>query len=464
MKHTYLFTFLLISLLFGQLLATSSSNQSNTALDSSQNHLQDKEELESESIFPLTTKEIIGIILIIVIAGLASTGGMGGGPLLTSILIIFFYYTINQAIAVVYGLVFAGSLGNFINVVGRRDPKTNKPLINYDLALLCMPTMILGANIGVIFGRMAAPIVIILGIVALTAFNLARVFKKAKKQFREESQDQETKNIPLAHFNNSVSFDRFSENAGDQGDFDPELADILKKEHKLFPKSKYGILFGLLLSVMILSLLRGSQKFDSIINVEYCRVGYWGVHAFTIGLCLLIFFFNKTHLKKNIQIKQEHNNDSQQEEFHHEDFELNDTNLRKLTALSAVAGILAGLLGIGGGMLMNPTLLGMGLTPQTTAATLGFFVVQTSFISLFQSLLYGDVPFKEQGFFFLVALVGAFSVSMLLTWVIKKTNRTSIVLFILLGMLISTLIVTPVFEVWQNIDNLKKLVEFQSIC
>lgn len=463
MKHNHFFTLLFISILLNPLLASSSSNQPNTIPNSTQNNLQGKEDSQSESIFPLITKEIIGIILIIVIAGLASTGGMGGGPLLTSILIIFFYYTINQAIAVVYGLVFAGSLGNFINVVGRRDPKTNKPLVNYDLALLCMPTMILGANIGVIFGRMAAPIVIILGIVALTAFNLARVFKKAKKQFREESQDRETQNIPLAHFNNSVSFERFSEIAGDQGEFDPELADILKKEHKLFPKSKYGVLLGLLLSVMILSLLRGSQNFDSIIDVEYCRVGYWGIHAVTLCLCLCIFFFNKTLLKKNIQIKQEHNNDSQAE-LYHEDFELNDTNLRKLTSLSAIAGILAGLLGIGGGMLMNPTLLGMGVTPQTTAATLGFFVVQTSFISLFQSLLYGDVPFKEQGFFFLVALVGAFSVSMLLSWVIKKTKRTSIVLFILLGMLILTLIVTPVFEVWQNVDNLKKLVEFQPLC
>jgi len=211
--------------------------------------------------------------------------------------------------------------------------------------------------------------------------------------------------------------------------------------------------------VMLLSLFRGSQNFHSIIGLEYCGVGYWGVYVLTLIICILIFFLNRTLLRKNIQVKEHFNYEAAKG-----DFELSDTSTKKLTILSGIAGVLAGLLGIGGGMVMNPMLLNMGIPAQTVAATSGFFVVQTSFISLFQSLLYGDVPLKEEGFFFLSSLVGSFCVSLFLTWLMKKTKRASLVLFALIGVLVLSIVVTPVFEVWQNFDDLKKLVMFKSIC
>ena len=171
MKCKPLFLSILISLLLPLILTTSSPSNSLFNQNSLAN-----EESEPRGVFPLSAKEIIGLVLIVLVAGLANTGGIGGGTLLTSILIMFFYYNENQALAIVYSLVFGGSLGNFINIVGRRDVKTKKPLINYDLALLCMPTMVLGTTIGVILGRMVAPIVIILGIVIVTTFTLLKVF------------------------------------------------------------------------------------------------------------------------------------------------------------------------------------------------------------------------------------------------------------------------------------------------
>lgn len=455
MKTKPIFIFLLLSL-FWNLIITS------TSFDSLSNQKESDQNNDDEGIFPLKGKQISGAILIALITGLANTGGMGGGPLLTSILIMFFDYTINQALVVVYSLIFGGSLGNFLNVVGRRDFKTKKPLVNYDLALICMPTMVLGTNIGVIFGRTAAPIVLLLGIIILPCINVTRIFKRAKKQYAEESQEKHGTHVSFVNSDGELNHGReLTElaDAGEQGVIDPELNDLLQKEHKLFPKTKYAILIGLLLAVMLLSLLRGSHKFHSIIGLSYCGVGYWGIYILTLAVCLLVFFLNQSLVRKNIQIK-EHSH----LEAAHGGFELDSANTRKLTLLSGFAGLLAGLLGVGGGMIMNPTLLKMGIPAQNVAATLGFFVVQTSFISMFQSLLYGDVPLKEEGFFFLIAVVGSLSVSFFLTWLVKKTKRASIVLFTLVAILILTILVTPAFEIWQNFDNLKKLIEFKSIC
>ena len=420
-------------------------------------------ENSSKSLFPLSALEIFGLFLTIVVAGLANSGGIGGGTLLTSILIIFFYYTENQALSIVYSLVFGGSLGNFFNIAGRRNPQTGKPLIDFDLALVCMPLMVMGTTFGVVLGRMVAPIVIIVGIIVVTAYSTIKVYKKAKRQYAEESNANRQPIVDNEYYRNLNNLHPSEIEGEDQSNeaytSDIKLQEALKKEYKLFPKRKYGLLTGLLLIVMFMSLLKGTDKFPSFIGITYCGIGYWTIFLLSLVFCLVIFFVDQRFLRRNIkEIRFYHTQISKR------GFEFNRTTVKRLSTLSTVAGVLAGLLGIGGGMIMNPTLLNIGIPPQEVAATSGFFVVQTSFISLFQSILYKDVPLLEEGFFFLVSLIGSFIVSFLLTFLVKKTKRPSLVLFALISVLILSIIVTPIFEIWQNSSNLKKLFEFNSIC
>lgn len=54
-----------------------------------------------------------------------------------------------------------------------------------------------------------------------------------------------------------------------------------------------------------------------------------------------------------------------------------------------LAGVLGGLFGIGGGLLMNPVLLHIGIHPQVTAATSSFMVLFSSSMSAVQYLMLG---------------------------------------------------------------------------
>jgi len=47
-----------------------------------------------------------------------------------------------------------------------------------------------------------------------------------------------------------------------------------------------------------------------------------------------------------------------------------------------LAGTLAGMLGIGGGMVINPLLLELGMKPTVVASTTGFTILFTSSLSL----------------------------------------------------------------------------------
>jgi len=122
------------------------------------------------------------------------------------------------------------------------------------------------------------------------------------------------------------------------------------------------------------------------------------------------------------------------------------------------------LLGMGGSTVMGPVLLGLGVDVQTVVATSGFFVLQTSFMALFQSVLYGDISFGEMLFFLTVAFIGSYGISCVISTLVKFTKRPSLVLFILVFIFSLALVAMPVFEVWRSVHNFKELFTFGSIC
>ena len=54
----------------------------------------------------------------------------------------------------------------------------------------------------------------------------------------------------------------------------------------------------------------------------------------------------------------------------------------KISLWSLTAGMLAGMLGIGGGMVINPLLLELGMKASVVASTTGFTILFTSSLSL----------------------------------------------------------------------------------
>ena len=58
-------------------------------------------------------------------------------------------------------------------------------------------------------------------------------------------------------------------------------------------------------------------------------------------------------------------------------------NMQKTAQFSLMAGVLGGMLGLGGGVILTPIWLNMGLPSQRAAASATFSVIFTSFTSFF---------------------------------------------------------------------------------
>lgn len=400
-----------------------------------------------------------------ILAGLANAGGLGGGALLTPVLLIFFQYSANKAIMLVYSIVFGGSFGNFVNVAFQRNPKTNKPYVDYNLSVICMPLMTLGAMIGILINKLLAPILMIAGLIIVMIYSGKKLYVKAKDQYAKESNEKAQALIEHSSPKNSLHDLELVDMSGRQKaqgielQGNRELEAILKQEQQMFPARKVGILLALLLFIILTTLLRGSREFGSLIGLDYCNSGYWLVYLFAIVGCGAIYIKASGLVKHETQVKNQCNYQEQNNRF-----TMTPTVINKMIPLSLIAGVLAGLLGLGGGMVMSPALLQLGMQPQDLAATVGFFVVQTSFITLFQSVMYGDVSGTELVFFLVVAFVGSYGVSWVLKYMVEKYKRPSLILLTLCFVLLLSLVVMPVFSVYKSIDRPEEMFTFGSIC
>jgi len=421
-----------------------------------------------KDIFPMSKKEIIGTVLIMIVTGLANAGGSSGTALTTLLLLIFFNYNENKGVMIAYALVFGGALGNFINVGFGKNKETGKPQIDYNICLICMPLMLLGTSFGILANRMIAPFFIAAGLAYVMYISLGKIFKKAKKEYEEESnkakgmqkeidQGQEMDVSPTKK--DIIDFARIDPNNDPEGEVSEEYKAIAAQEQERFPKKKLTLLGSLLLVSMVAAYVRGTKKFDSIFGVEYCSNTYWGFYFAGVVICLGFFFYNYEVVWKIIRVKQALKLDQEEGAF-----QITDGAVKTLARSSVVAGIVAGLLGMGGSTVMGPVLLGLGVDVQTVVATSGFFVLQTSFMALFQSALYGDISMGEMLFFLVTAFVGSYGISCVISTLVKLTQRPSIVLFILVFIFSLALIAMPIFEVWRSVHNLKELFTFSSIC
>ncbi len=408
-----------------------------------------------EKLPAFTNQEIIGSLLLMIMSGLANAGGLGGGALLTPIFLLIFKYPANKAIMTVYGAVFGGAIGNFVNVVSQRNPQTHKPNIDYNLSLICMPLMILGAMVGVLLNRQLPPILPIIGIIAVVAYSLKSIYKKAKKTYEFEAKlRSQGVNKPS---NETQRESRISATTNNK--YSKQLQSILKEEYLLFPLRKLGLIGFLLIYVLSMIVLRGSKEFHSIIGIPYCSLSYW--IFFVTGLIgiLMLYLFNTRLIESHLRIKK-----AEDFKLKNEEFILTQTNVKKLGVLSLISGVLAGLLGIGGGMIMSPKLLELGMEPRTLAATSGFFVLQTSFISLFQTFFYGDIATSEVLFFASISFIGSFGISKILNYLVWRLKRQSIILYALCVILLMSLIVMPSFALYKSIENPVQMLSSRSIC
>lgn len=129
------------------------------------------------------------VILLFIGAAICSAGGIGGGGLFIPVFNLLLLFDPKTSAALSNFVILGGSVANLIWNLPQRHPSLpHKSAIDYDVALILQPNMLLGISIGVICNVMFPGWLIIVQLALILGFITTRSWKNGIKRWRIESQ------------------------------------------------------------------------------------------------------------------------------------------------------------------------------------------------------------------------------------------------------------------------------------
>ena len=415
-----------------------------------------------DSIFPTSIDELLGLLAIVLISMVANLGGIGGGEVIVSVYIYFFEYSIREAIPLSKVTILAGSLVNFlVNYDRRHDLNKNSFLIDYKLVSLVIPSMLAGTTIGVAFTKSFPSAIILMLVVALVInFTIKMTIKARQLQTLENLTHKNADcNSEIRSFKNDLFllFDKikrpfikpkFFENSQPtisspeifvQKDFFDEIKDeeakfIQRRNKKTFSEliqkdlTSVFIIFSSLLTILISTFVRTRHTQNS----STCSSSALLIFLSAQYVCFLLA---RIAYRQNIEIL--HN-------LTIGTIEGNKQFFRWIILNSYLAGILAGTLGMGGGIIINPMLINLGISPEISTAASNVVVFFTSLSTSSQFFMLGGISLSNVFLVLILSGFGAFLAAVYLDEIIRAYKRPSILVWILAIMLMISSVTIPV--------------------
>ncbi|KAK4421305.1 Sulfite exporter TauE/SafE family protein 2 [Sesamum alatum] len=382
-----------------------------------------------------TLQFLLAGILSFIAAAISSAGGIGGGGLFIPILTIVAGLDLKMASGFSAFMVTGGSLANVAcQMFAKRGAR---PLIDYDIALLSEPCMLLGVSCGVICNLVFPEWLITVFFAIFLAFCTFKTCKSGVLYWKLESEEVRRNEFP-----------------GSDLDSKEPLLSAEQEDGKLgIPWLKLGMLVLIWFSFLVLYLLRGNRYGQGIIHIAACGTGYWMISSIQIPLAVIfttwILLCRKTH-NANSSTVQENGSETRH---------LSSDKL-VFPVIALLAGVLGGVFGIGGGMLISLLLLQIGIQPEVTAATCSFMVLFSSSMSAIQYLLLGMEHIYGALTYAAVCFVASLVGLTLVQRVIMKHGRASLIVFSVgTVMALSTVLITSfgAVDVWRDYTSGKSM-------
>ncbi|XP_020085996.1 uncharacterized protein LOC109708596 [Ananas comosus] len=380
-------------------------------------------------------------VLCFLAASVCSAGGVGGGSLFLPILNLVAGLSLKRATTFSAFMVAAGSLSNVLyTLLVMRRGQLSSPLINYEIALLSQPCMLLGVSAGVVCNLMFPEWLITVSFAAFLACCTYKTFGAGLRCWEEE-----TKEIGRVIMSGS---------SGGAHDHQPLLVDGARQGEEGngssgIPLKDLVVLLFIWLCFFLLHALLGDKHGKGVIHIRPCGVAYWLITLSQIPLAL-VFTAYILYKKKKPQLQ---NHEHADEKGRKEKASIEALPVFVFPSAALLTGVLSGLFGIGGGLLLNPVLLQIGVPPQTAASTSTFMVLFSASMSMVQYIILGMDGINQALIYAAICLVASVFGLVIMERAIRQSGRVSLIVFLVGGvMALSTLIISSfgAVDVWKE--------------
>jgi len=137
-----------------------------------------------KNLFPMLQEDVLLFVLMFCIAVCAGAAGIGGGGLNVPVLMMVSSFGIKEAVPLSHAAVMGNSLAQLLFNFKLRHPSApQRPLIHYELAILALPAQLGGNSLGVVIGRVFPPTLLIILSLVMLAIAATKTFIKGMEVF-----------------------------------------------------------------------------------------------------------------------------------------------------------------------------------------------------------------------------------------------------------------------------------------
>ena len=127
---------------------------------------------EHKDVFPVYSREFLGLLVLSLLMALSTVAGIGGGGVVTPMCMTFFTFSTKHAISISGFSILVCSLVKFVMCINQKHPQKDCVVIDYGMATIMLPTVLMGSLMGVLFNVML-PALLLQAILTLLLFFLA---------------------------------------------------------------------------------------------------------------------------------------------------------------------------------------------------------------------------------------------------------------------------------------------------
>ncbi|TKY62057.1 integral to membrane [Spatholobus suberectus] len=314
-----------------------------------------------------------------------TVGGVGGGGIFVPMLTLIVGFDTKSAAALSKCMIMGASTASVWYNLRVPHPTKEVPIIDYDLALLFQPILMLGITVGVALSVVFPYWLITVLIIILFLGTSSRSSFKGTQMWREETLLKKEMARQQATFVNS------------RGKLliDTEYEPLIPKEEKSSMQilcfnlkwKRILMLMAVWVSFLVLQVIKN--------DVEVCSVWYWVLFCLQFPIALLVFGYEAVKLYKGHKERMSTGNP---ESICEASIEWTALHILFCALCGILGGTVGGLLGSGGGFILGPLLIEIGVIPQVASATATFVMMFSSSLSVVEFYLLKRFPIPYGNF------------------------------------------------------------------
>uniref|UniRef100_A0A7N0TT71 Sulfite exporter TauE/SafE family protein n=1 Tax=Kalanchoe fedtschenkoi TaxID=63787 RepID=A0A7N0TT71_KALFE len=394
-------------------------------------------------------KIVVGTVIGFFGSAFGSVGGVGGGGIFVPMLTLIIGFDAKSSTAISKCMIMGGAGATVYFNLRQRHPTLDLPIIDYDLALLFQPMLVLGISIGVAFNVIFADWMVTVLLIILFLGTSTRAFLKGLETWKKETMLRKEAARRLEPNGSSTEEADYTPLPGAPATAPPEepIKKVSIVENVCWKET--GILFGVWVAILALEIGKN--------YVTTCSVAYWALNLLQIPVAFGASGFQAVNLYKGRRVIASKGDEG------------TDWKVRQLVlycAFGILAGMVGGLLGLGGGFILGPLFLELGIPPQVASATATFAMTFSSSMSVVEYYLLKRFPVPYAAYFTAVALVAALVGQHIVRKLIIILRRASLIIFILAFMIFVSAISLGGVGIKDMVEDIeeKAYMGFENIC